>query len=577
MIQQFDSNFKNLNDVKVERPSKEEIINAVNELDKKLVEAKSGDEAVSIVREYFTLTDNIRTIMSLIYIRHSINTVDEYYKELSDLIDEISPEISEATNSFDKHFYDSKYREELVKAFGQLYFDQVALSMKTFSKEVIPDLVNENKLVSEYINLISGASIEFRGKTYSISQMGKFTTNLDRETRKEASAAVWGFYAKEDKTIGRIYSDMVETRTTIAKKLGYKNFLQLGYDRMGRLDWTPADAKVYREKILEYIVPLSNRIFQAQKERLGYKEDTKFYDYAIFYKSGNPTPKGTPDELIERAREMYKELSPIASHYFDFMVDHNCMDIVAKANKAGGGFMDYIPSLKTSFIFSNFNGTSGDVDVLTHEFGHSLQGFLGGEETDVPSYRAPGLECCEMHSMSMEYLTYPWMNLFFKEDTEKYLYQHLADAITFIPYGCIVDAFQAYVYEHPNITHEERKAYWRELEKTYLPHRQYEGNEFLTSGGYWMRQHHIFENPLYYLDYTIAQVVSLEFFAESNVDHKKAFDKYIAFDKLGGTLPFRQLLKKADIANPMDGDTLKNVASDIMDYLNKFNPSELDK
>lgn len=577
MIQRFNPNFDKLDNVVVKEPNKEEIIKAVKTLDERLLKAKSGKEAVAVVKEYFKLHDDIASVFSLIYIRHTINTKDAYYKKLSDVMDEIGPEIDAATNEFDQHFYDSKYRAELVLAFGQLYFDQVKQSMKTFKPEIVEDLVEENKLVSEYIELISSGLIEFNGEKLSLSQMGKYTTSMDRETRASASKLVWAFYAENDEKIGDIYDRMIKIRTKIAKKLGYENFLQLGYDRMGRLDWTPEDARVYREKILEHIVPLSNQIYQAQKERLGYGDDTRYYDYSIFYKSGNPTPKGTPEELVKAARDMYREMSPIASKYFDFMVDHSCMDLLAKPGKAGGGYMDYIPDLQTSFIFANFNGTSGDVDVLTHEFGHSLQGFLGAETTDVPSYRTPGMECAEMHSMSMEYLTYPWMKLFFKEDTDKYCYQHLCDAITFIPYGCIVDAFQAYAYEHPELNHTERKAYWSELEKAYLPHRRYEDNEFLASGGFWERQHHIFENPLYYLDYTIAQVVSLEFFNESRKDHKAALDKYIAFDKRGGQYPFRELLRQSNIANPMDGDTLKDVAKEVMDYLNTFNPNELDK
>jgi M3 family oligoendopeptidase len=576
MVQHFNGKFDKLDQVKLDRPDKESIVSALKDIDSKLVNAKTGEEAIKAVKDYFALTDDVSTSFALIYIRHTINTTDKEYTDLSNLVDEIGPSVSEATNEVDKDLYNSNFRAELEKEFGKLYFEEVALSMKTFSPAIVPDLVEENKLSSEYVNLISGALIAYKGQKYSIPQMGKFTTSLDRKVRDEANKLVWGFYSDNDKKIGDIYDRMVKVRTKIAKTLGYKNFLQLGYDRMGRLDWTPKDAEIYRKKILDYIVPLSEKICADQKDRLGFGDDTKYYDYSIFYKTGNPTPKGTPDELVQDAQKMYAELSPVASKYFNFMVDHNCLDLVAKPGKAGGGYMDYIAGLKTSFIFANFNGTSADVDTLTHEFGHSLQGFLGGSQ-EVPAYRNPGMECCEMHSMSMEYLTYPWMKLFFKEDTDKYLYQHLCDAITFIPYGCIVDGFQTYVYENPDITHEERKAYWRKLEKAYLPHKTYQGNDFLESGGWWMRQHHIFENPLYYLDYTIAQVVSLEFFNESNVDREKAFKKYIAFDKLGGTLPFRALLKKAGIKNPMDDDTLKDVAASIMTYLNQFDPRKLDK
>ena len=576
-MQHINSDFDQLKDIEIETPDKDEIISQILKLDDRLVHSSTAKEALEVIHEYFSFHDDFSTIISLVNFHHTINTADEKYNKLQDLLDEILPSIEEAINKIETDIYESPFRLELEKDLGHLYFEQVKLSNKTFSSEIIDDLVEENKEVSSYVKLLASAKIEFDGKTYSLSQMGQFTTSLDRATRIAASKKTMEFFETNDEKIGAIYDSMIKTRNRIAKKLGYDNFVQLGYDRMGRLDWNKDDAKEYREKILKYLVPLSIEIHKSQKDRLGYGDDTRSCDYNIFYKSGNPKPKGTPDDLIDAAKKMYGELSPVASKYFNFMVDHGCMDILAKENKAGGGYMDYIPSLKTSLIFSNFNGTSGDVDVLTHEFGHALQGFLGAEQTDVPAYRCPGMECAEMHSMSMEYLTYPWMHLFFKEDTDKYLYMHLCDAITFIPYGCIVDGFQTYCYEHPEMTHQERKAYWRKLELEYLPHREYKDSPFLASGGYWERQAHIFENPLYYLDYTIAQVVSLEFFIESQEDHKKAFDKYLAFDRLGGKYPFRELLKKAGIRNPLDGDTLKDVSNHIFEYLKTFDLSKLDK
>lgn len=576
MKKYFDPNFGYLEDVVLPKIDKDEICGELTSLDEKLVQSTDVTKAAEAIDDFFAYEDQVSTAFSLVYIRHTIDTRNEEYSKLFDYLNEIMPAIQERADSFRKHLLNSPLRMELEEKYGKLLFDEMALSAKTFSPAIMDDLVEENKLSSEYVRLTGSAEVEYRGEKMSLSQLGRYTSDRDRETRKEASALVTGFYADHEKEIGEIYDKMVHVRTRIAQKLGYENFLPLGYARMGRLDWDSKDADDYREKIKKYIVPLSNRIYAEQKERLGFGKDTRFYDYNVFYKSGNATPKGTPDELIAAAKEMYRQMSPIASEKFDFMVEHHCMDILAKPGKAGGGYMDYLPALKTSFIFSNFNGTSGDVDVLTHEFGHSLQGFLGGEEK-IPAYRNPGMECCEMHSMSMEFLTYPYMSLFFKEDTDKYLYEHLASAITFIPYGCIVDAFQTYCYRHPDITPDERMTYWRSLEKEYLPHRQYPDNAFLEKGGYWMRQGHIFENPLYYLDYTIAQIVSLEFFLDSLEDPKKAFDKYLAFCKLGGKYSFRKLLKVANIANPMDGDTLKNVSEKIVKYLDRFDLKKIDR
>lgn len=576
MLKRFDENFLNFNDIQVDEIDKDEIIQTLNSYKDRITNSDNPSDVINTIKEYFKYSDSITTLGAIIEIRVSQNTADEKYKKLMDYLDENSPLISDADNEVSQAIYNCRFRNELVNEFGELFFDKIALSLKTFSKDIISLLVEENKCVSEYRVLRGNAIINFDGGEYSLAQMGQFTSSNDRDIRRRASEAVNAFYSSVDEKIGDIYSRMIDVRTKIAKTLGYEDFVQLGYDRMGRLDWNKDDALIYRNKILKYIVPLSNEIFKKQKERLGY-DDIQYYDYAIFYKSGNPKPQGDANILVDAAKTMYESLSPVASKYFNFMVEHNCMDLVARPNKAGGGFMAYLPDLKTSFIFSNFNGTSGDVDVLTHEFGHSLQGFLAGESIDIPCYREPGYECCEMHSMSMEYLTYPHMDLFFKEATDKYKYMHLCDAITFIPYGCIVDAFQTYCYTHPHLTHAQRKSYFRTLELRYLPHRTYESNEFLKSGGFFERQAHIFESPLYYLDYTIAQVVALEFFKESLVDQNATFDKYINFCKLGGKYPFKELLKRASICNPMEGDTLKEVSESIMSYLNNFDDRELDK
>lgn len=576
-MQKFDSDFSDFNSIQIDDFNKEEIIDKLNELKDKISSSSSEEECVKSIRDYFKLSDTIATIRSVIYIRHSQDVSDEKYTKLNDYLDENYPFINKAENDVLTAIYNSPFKEGLEKEFSPLFFKQIELSLKTISDEVLPLLQEENRLISQYIELKGKAKVEYEGELYSLAQIAKFTSSPDREIREETTRKSVSFYDENDEKIGEIFSSMIKVRNEIALKLGYEDFVQLGYDRMGRLDWTYKDAREYRNKVFKYIVPLSNEIFNKQKDRLGYGEDTKFFDYNIFYKTGNPTPKYDADTLVRKAEEMYEKMSPVLGKYFSFMVQHNCMDLIARPNKVGGGFMDYLPMLKTSFIFANFNSTPDDIDTLTHEFGHSIQGFLAGERIDIPSYRSPSLECCEMHSMSMEYLTYPFMNMFFEEEADKYRYFHLASAITFIPYGCIIDAFQEYCYQHPYLNHNQRKAYFRSLEKKFLPHLDYEGFPAFESGAYFERQSHIFENPFYYLDYTIATIVALDFFKESMEDYSKTLDKYINFCYLGGKYPFRELLKEAGINNPMDNDTLKDVSQAIYEYLKTFDVSSLDK
>lgn len=585
-MQKFDPNFEDFLKVEPNEPNLEEFKKDYGAVIEKLKNAKTAEEAIAAIRESFVLDESLSTQYGLVYVHHTIDTRDEKYTRYSEIFDEILPYINDLGQQINKLIIESPFIKEIKKEFSPLFIKQIKLSLKTFDPKVIPLLQKENSLVAKYVKLLGSAVIEYKGEKYSLSQMGKFTTHKTRLIRKEANEIVLSWWEEHEKEVGDIFDELVHVRDEIAQQLGYRNFIQLAYDRLGRTGWNAKDIQNYREQVKENIVPLAVKVLSDQKERLGYGDDTQFYDYNIFYKSGNPTPKGNKDKLVDQARKLYHRLNKECSHYFDFMIDHNCVDLEAKQGKSGGGYMEYFPALKTSFIFSNFNGTDGDVDVLTHEFGHALQGFLAGKTIDVPSLRSPGMECCEMHSMSMEFLTYPYMELFFKKDADKYRYKHLADAITFIPYGTMVDEFQHIVYKKPNMTPEQRNKEWLKLEKVYRPMMDYKNQKFLKDGCWWMRQHHIIENPFYYIDYTIAQVVALEFFIESQEELKekegskkanKTMRKYLKFCKTGGKKVYKQLLRSCKIDDPMVPPTQKEVATKVMDVLNSYNVEELDK
>lgn len=562
-------NFEDFNKVKVEEPDFDKLKEEYKNLTKRIKEATNSKQAIKVIKDSFKLDDEFSSNFTIVSIRHSINVNDEFYSKLSDLYDQNLPILSEYSTEFTKEIVNSKFRKEIEEEFGSYYVKKQEIALKLFKPEIIPDLQEENALTSEYDRLLGSATATFRGEVLPITKFTPFLTSKDRETRKEANEAFWGYYKENDEKLGDLYDKLVKVRDRIAKKLGFKNFVQVAYYRLGRLDYNEHDVANYREEVYKNIVPIASELYKKQQERLGIK-DMKFYDYALDFASGNPKPIGTPEELIAKARKMYSEMNPTVSQYFSFMVDHNCMDVVAKKGKVPGGYMTYIPSLKTSFIFSNFNGSSADVDVLTHEFGHSLQGFLSGN-IEIPELRSPGYESCEIHSMSMEFLAYPWMDLFFEKDADKYRFSHLEADIEFIPYGVSVDEFQHFVYENPTATHQQRKAKWREIEKKYTPHKQYlDDNKFLEEGGFWMKQPHIYSSPFYYIDYTIAQVGAFEFFVESEEDFKSTMEKYLHFCTLGGLYPYKELLKQANIKDPMVKGTIESITPKLEAYLNKF-------
>ncbi|MBT2654149.1 M3 family oligoendopeptidase [Bacillus sp. ISL-18] len=532
------------------------------------VEAQSG-----FMNEINQLRNDLGTMFNLCYIRHSIDTTNEFYKEEQDFMDEIQPEVEGLVTKYYQELVESKFRAELEKKWGTQLFALAEGQLKTFKPEIVSLLQKENRLSTEYTKLLASAKINFEGEERTLAQLDPFTESRDREMRKRASEAKFGFFAEHEEQLDRIYDDLVKVRTEIAQRLGFKNFVELAYYRMMRTDYDAKMVENFRNQVKDFIVPIATRLKERQQERIGV-DQLKYYDEGFNFQSGNAVPKGDPEWIIENGQKMYEDLSKETGSFFSYMQESNLMDLVAKKGKAGGGYCTFIENYKAPFIFSNFNGTSGDIDVLTHEAGHAFQVY-SSRHFEIPEYYWPTYESAEIHSMSMEFFTWPWMDLFFKEDTDKYKFTHLSSALLFLPYGVSVDEFQHWVYENPSASPEERKHKWREIEKKYLPHKDYDGNVYLENGGFWQRQGHIYNSPFYYIDYTLAQICAFQFWKRSIENSEEAWADYVKLCKLGGSLSFTKLVKAANLISPFEDGCVESVVGVIEEWLNSVEDQKL--
>ncbi len=559
-------------DYPYERPNLEKVKAQFDTLLTRLEEASSTAAMIPVMDEYYALNDQVDTQSTLASIRHSIDTKDAFYDLEQAFFDQESPALGTYQKRFATILLKTPYQADLRAHYGDLLFDQLALSSKTFDDVIIEDLQKENALVTEYGKLTASAEITFDGKTLNLSQMAPYMQSKDRATRKSAQEKVAAFFEANEETFDRIYDDLVKVRVKMAEKLGFSSFIELAYARLGRTDYTAADVKTYRDQIYESVVPLVAKLMDKKAARLGI-QDLKYYDLALNFLSGNPTPKGDRAWQVENARMMYHDMHPETGKFFQMMIDENLMDLDSKPGKEGGGYCTFIADEKKPFIFANFNGTSHDVDVLTHEAGHAFQAYMSKDL--MAPYRWPTLESAEIHSMSMEFLAWPYMETFFQEDTAKYKYTHLAGALSFLPYGVAVDEFQHGIYERPEMTPLERKKWWRDVEKKYLPFKDYEDNAFFERGGFWFRQGHIFSVPFYYIDYTLAQVVAFQYWVKHQETPHDALDSYVGLCGLGGSKSFTGLLASQGLDNPFDAGTVKRIAAPISAYLNGTDDSKL--
>lgn len=554
------------------RPDVEKMESDFEELLAKFREAKSSDEQDHIIEEITKLRNNLDTMHTLVSIRHSINTLDEFYEQEQNFMDENSPRFMNMVTKFYKELIKTPFRKELENTWGEQLFNLAQVQIETFSEEIMDDLVKENKLSTEYDKLIASAKIYFQGEERNLSQMRPFMESKDREIRRTAAKAYMDFFAQNEVEFDRIYDQLVKTRDAMARKLGYENYIPMGYKRLSRTDYDANMVKAYRDQVYRDLVPLVEELKERQKNRLGLP-NLYFYDEPLEFLTGNATPKGDSKWIMENGKTMYEQLSEETGEFINFMMDKELLDLEAKKGKRGGGYCTVIPDYKSPFIFSNFNGTSGDIDVLTHEAGHAFQTYMS-MEFSLPEYKFPTLEACEIHSMSMEFLTWPWMDTFFQDEVDKYKFSHLAGAISFIPYGVTVDEFQHEVYNNPNMTPGERKEAWRNIERKYLPSKDYEDNDLLNRGGYWFRQGHIFSNPFYYIDYTLAQVCAFQFWVKNRENSNKAWEAYLNLCKAGGSLPFTKLVELAGLDNPFVDGTIRRVVEPIKSYLDKVDDSQ---
>ena len=558
-------------DIEYKRPQLEELKKEYGEKLNQLVQAADKDEYLRIFRELNVLRGHIYTMKTLSYIRHSINTADEFYDRENAFWDQTMPQLQAYEAKLAKILLESPFRKEVD--IPETLYKTLENTLKSFSPEIIEDLQEENRLASEYGKLKSSARIEFDGEVYNLASIAPLMNSDDRDTRKRATQAYNKFFEDNEEKFDEIYDRLVKVRDKMARKLGYENYTPLGYIKMNRLDYDQDMVAKYRDQVIRDIVPLTVELRKKQAKRIGL-DKLECYDLNYNFKSGNPKPHGTLDELVEAALRMYSEMSEETGEFFRMMVDNEMFDLPTRENKEMGGYCDGLFDYKMPFIFANANGTAGDVDVLTHEAGHAFQAFCTFKNVDIPDLCFPTMESAEIDSMSMEFFAHPYSEYFFKEEAEKYHYFHIASALEFLPYGCLVDHFQHEVYNHPEMSAEERKQTWRRLEKIYKPDVEYNGFDLLEKGGYFFRQGHIFQSPFYYIDYTLAQVCALQFFVRMLKKDEEAWKDYVHICGLGGTKSFTEIVKDAHLKVPFEEGCLKEVAAVMKEELEKINDEE---
>ncbi len=525
--------------------------------------AASAQDVLAARERAVRLSKRYHTAAALSYMRYTLDTADAFYLAEKDHYDEIGPKVQHLFLNYSRAFLQTPFRAELEEsgAVIPLVFRAWELEQKAMSEAIIEDMVEENKLTSRYSQLMAGMEFPFRGELLPRPLLMKHAKSEDRAERREAYESLGRTLEAHKTQLDEIFDQLVKVRHRMAIKMGYENFIELGDYRMGRLGYGRAEISRFRENVRADIVPLVSRLRLENAKRIGLDE-MKLYDNDIIIPGGDPKPLGGAEQIFRAAREMYADMGEDTRRFFDFMLETEAFDVESRKNKWGGGYCTEFPDYKQPFILANFNGTAGDVDVVTHEAGHAFAAFMTAENRFFSELGVGGMETAETHSMSMEFFAWPYAEKFFGEGAHNYRFMHLMEALSFLPYGTIVDEFQRQVYEKPEMSPAERNACWQALEKEFRPYLSAEGIPYLEAGTRWQYQMHIYEVPFYYIDYCLAQTAALQLLLLSQKDYPDAFARYVTFLKQGGEQHFAALLREAGLQSPFEEGALRQLAQE---------------
>lgn len=546
--------------IEYKRPDFDSLAKEYVALAERVKNAKCYAEVRELIDEIDKLTEEPMTMVVVAHIRNTLNTTDKFYEDEMAWLNEKMAELQCYSTEVSKALVNCAFTKEIDEDLGIEFLVGLRRSLDGFDPKLVPFMQKEAVLTTEYQKLMATAQIEFDGKVLNLYGIQKFFEHPDREVRKAAFRKYSDFYEKNEETMERIFAELVEVRTEMGKALGYDTFTPLGYINQGRSDYGQKEVAAFRNQVKDEIVPLCERLYKAQAKRLGI-DKIKVYDEKFIFPDGNAEPIGDAKKLVEEARKMYHDLSPETGEFIDFMIDHHLMDLENKPNKASTGYMTSLAKYKAPFVFSCFNGTIFDMQVLSHELGHAFAGYEAMRNQPISDYYSESTDIAEIHSMSMEQFCYPYAEQFFGDSADKYRFAHLQEAITFVPFGVAVDEFQHIIYDNPGLTPKERTLEWHKLEEKYMPWRDYDVNDFMDRGGYWYHKLHIFLYPFYYINYTLTTMGAMEFKKRYAEDKDRAWADYLALCKAGGSRSYLGLLKVANLHVPFEDGSVKEAIS----------------
>lgn len=540
-------------------------------LEAKLHQVTAPTEMEKFLKAWSELNAALEEESTRRYIAMTCNTEDKKAEEAYlEFIEQIEPQIKPRQFKLTKEFIGHSATAGLPKPRYEVLMRDAAVKVELFRPENVPLETEEAKLSQEYQKIVGSLTVHFEGREQTLVRMEKYQERVERALRKQAWELTTNRRFAEAATFDRLYAQLIQLRHQIGLNAGFKDYQDYTFRKLHRFDYTPADCEAFHEAVEHEVMPVVLRLQAQRRENL--RLDTlRPWDLSTDQLGREPLkPFENAQDMISRAQRIFDKLDSELSQGFRQMDQLRLLDLSNRKHKAPGGYQSTLTEARLPFIFMNAVGLHRDVETILHEAGHAFHALATREE-DLHAYRSPPIEFCEVASMSMELLAGEFLGEFYNPaEAARANRASLEGIITVLPWICIVDAFQSWVYTHPQHSGEERSAAWLRLMNRFGGEVDWSGYEHIRAT-LWHRQLHIFTDPFYYIEYGIAQLGALQVWANALRNGRAAaLRQYKAGLALGASRPLPELFAAAGCRFKFDKPTLASLMQVVSNQLDKL-------
>ena len=539
----------------------------IQELFLRLLDYKiaSSDDLERFLLNRSELTAAVGQRQSLLHVMMTCNTEDKSTVEAyQHFTEKVVPVMKPLEDKLDRKYLEA--REKYPDKYGHYTLHDLHLKtdIDLFRQENIELSTQESLKSQEYQQICGAMTVEFEGEEMTMPMMRKYQLEKDRNIREKAWRAEWKRRIQDSEKIDTVFDKLYSIRKDIASNCGFENFRDFRYKQWYRFDYSPEDCRKFHKAVEKLVVPLVREDLAKRAEQLSLAK-LRPWDLNCDPQGRDPLkPFNTADELIDGCKKIFNKVDSELGEQFASMAKDGLLDLATRKGKAPGGYQATMLEARKPFIFMNAAGTNNDLTTLLHEGGHAFHMFAS-RHLDPINYRHAPMEFCEVASMSMELLALPYINEFYNNDEVKRATQeHFQRILELLCWIATVDSFQHELYENPQLDIEGRHEKWQEVLNRFGDGGLVDWSGLETEKKYqWHRQIHVFQYPLYYMEYGIAQLGALGIWLQAQKDPATALANYKHALSLGGSKSLKELFAAAELKFGMDEGTFKPLIAAI--------------